>query len=1151
MKIIKKLLSFILSAQMVFTLSAAAFAEDNIFHGSQSLPPLYGSIAGPEDGKTIVSKSLMSLLPTDKQTNTVFIDRTNGIPDGLDADSFYVREVFPSDLTLGTSFKDGKVLMSINGDNYRAVTLNDIVSFKDIIKSGYETNYNGYDKVYIGKVSFMIGSTADDQLDNTDTKEIDVTVYFRPISEALICDSDFQIFNSSGKKLTTYQNNCYSLYGGVSHIYKSLLPDALDENETLKLKIVLPSGLTSANTAVYMGYAYDEADLANRKNITNDILGSGIDVKRFDYCYLTFVVTGPNGVKSFITVNFSLSTVSTYIRLDHNITNKNAQLFAKLNYNGTAYESYITLAEARSFDELDVKLGLLYREFIESSDKYVYNSSKIAYACEGYYKTYDEIVKSGAPNIKDQILTETYDCRYSPDFSKAIDTDATLSDGTAIKVKIVYITAVDTDGDLYHTAEYFGIINKLPDDDPEPEPEPSLSNDTYFNVWGANKELPNESGYAPSYNYYKVSGMNDSYYSNGLQTVLLLDGKKPVADGTTIYPVFSNAKSTRIFTEEGRQTSKESPLIFKSGKAVHYSASAENGKNLKNYWVTFVTQQQGPKLFVNAANADELKSSSGNPKREVFLNNSYGFKHDIFFANIGDEELTGINVSLSPDTTGVKLDEYWTVIDSSVKKLNPFTTTNSNKIDNIAKVRLVPEDDGMFAPIKGMLTISTENGGSVNIDLTGVAGVPKIVTDKLYDGVKYVPYSYVIMTNSMYESDAMQFSITEGKLPDGIELKPNGELYGIPTETGSFEFTVTAKYCGKFNMSSSDCSAVHTYVLTIKDNDDANVDAVNEDAQGYSLENRVSKNITVYYNGLGANDVPVIDRIELDSDLFWSEGSYSTEFINFYIDGYELKEGVDYYAEEGSTKITVKAQTFGHTSLSAKDIPHTLAGEFRTNNKTDQLRRSAQNVYINYVPVNGNNNNNGGNQGGSGGSGNNGGNSGNSAGGTIAPTVSTDKTVSAVSASFTVVDAEGDPISGIMLELHSTPQYAKTDSNGVAKFDTVEFGKHTIYIKNLKTGKKVSGSFTLESGSEAQIKDNVITAKNSDPVSAIIRYDGKSIELLSATVDNIESGAGMVTSENVSVHSYGYAAVITISALAAVCASFGLFRRKKHSSDKN
>lgn len=49
-----------------------------------------------------------------------------------------------------------------------------------------------------------------------------------------------------------------------------------------------------------------------------------------------------------------------------------------------------------------------------------------------------------------------------------------------------------------------------------------------------------------------------------------------------------------------------------------------------------------------------------------------------------------------------------------------------------------------------------------------------------------------IQTNSLH--GGMAFSIADGALPDGLMLKSNGQIYGIPTKTGEFKFTVKAVY---------------------------------------------------------------------------------------------------------------------------------------------------------------------------------------------------------------------------------------------------------------------------------------------------------------------------------------------------------------------
>ena len=408
-----------------------------------------------------------------------------------------------------------------------------------------------------------------------------------------------------------------------------------------------------------------------------------------------------------------------------------------------------------------------------------------------------------------------------------------------------------------------------------------------------------------------------------------------------IVPIFDVGNGVQIFAGANgasatKQISEETEIDFTSGKAVQYSAAAENGKNLKNYWVTFLTQQEGPKLFVNAVNDESHYATVDGqkmPQREVFLNEEYGYHHDVFFANIGDQSIEGLYVKLE-NAQNVKLDDYWTVGDTTT--LSAFTTTERRDPDgnyvhngdlaNFAKVRLVPENDELGV-ISGTLVIGytgdgTTSGEEVRINLAGIAGDPMITTTSVVDGVKFVPYSSVIQTNSLH--GGMAFSVTEGALPEGLTLKPNGEIYGIPTKPGEYEFTVKAVY-----NKNEKAACEQTYVLTIQDNTDENVLAVNEGEQGYKLLDAVDKNLSIA-------DIPAAGV------LFRSEGTFG-DFVAFFLDGKKLVKGTDYDADEGSTRITIRAQTFKN----AGNGTHTIAAEFRAGGQADgEMKKTAQNVTV-------------------------------------------------------------------------------------------------------------------------------------------------------------------------------------------------------------
>lgn len=492
---------------------------------------------------------------------------------------------------------------------------------------------------------------------------------------------------------------------------------------------------------------------------------------------------------------------------------------------------------------------------------------------------------------------------------------------------------------------------------------PEASRDTYFYVNGAQKLYSASGESKTNLNAWAMPGTVDGYYfgyaedstNYGVQTVLLLDQGNAVEDGTVIYPTFYSGNGVTVYaghpeegsptdgeTESGneagesgkqgsgeKQISGESPVTFHSGKAIQYSAAAEDNSLAKNYWVTFVTRQTGAKLYANA-HIDELKDKDepNNPVRRVQLDGAHNFYHDIFFANIGDEALEGLSVEL--DATNVELDPYWTV--GETKTLAPFTTTSEGYYDqigmlpNVGKIRLLPKKnaDGSMVTgdIEGTITIKSANGGELTFDLTGKAQEAQIVTETLATGVRYVPYNSMIQTDVMGAADAVTFSYT-GKMPDGITLFPNGKLYGVPTgQAGDYTFTVTATYQAPGEVGIVTTNSKE-FTLTVLDNTAENVDAATD--KGYELLDRVDDTVT------GTAE-----------QVFRSNGDLS-QFMYFYLDGVKLTKNKDFTLEEGSTRIVIQPQALKNRGSGT----HTLAAEFRTNSlDTNTVKRAAQNYAI-------------------------------------------------------------------------------------------------------------------------------------------------------------------------------------------------------------
>ena len=94
--------------------------------------------------------------------------------------------------------------------------------------------------------------------------------------------------------------------------------------------------------------------------------------------------------------------------------------------------------------------------------------------------------------------------------------------------------------------------------------------------------------------------------------------------------------------------------------------------------------------------------------------------------------------------------------------------------------------------------------------------------------------------------------------------------------------------------------------MTIQDNTTENVTSVNSDGQGYALLDKI-------------NDTVNLPQLTTTNLVFRSEGTYS-DFVDFYLDGKKLTEGTDYDSEEGSTKITVRAQTFRNAGVGTHTI---------------------------------------------------------------------------------------------------------------------------------------------------------------------------------------------------------------------------------------
>lgn len=559
-----------------------------------------------------------------------------------------------------------------------------------------------------------------------------------------------------------------------------------------------------------------------------------------------------------------------------------------------------------SFDfnsDVCTQTNTLKKGFSQSDDYYcTLNASnagltlnnKVTKAVVGHYES--ENSASSLPDIKEQLFGNGYKANYS---GNGIDFTVFFEDGTIDSINYYKLTV--------KVEEFKNPMKEYSD-----APVVGAA-DPWFRVDG----VKSKKGSLDVYVVENGKAINmDTLYGYGYQTLLVND-KSAEADLSNAKPTFWFGDADRVETYVGsKQKSGVSSQDFSSG-AVQYSTIIDG--HVKNYQVNIVKKQSGAKLYVN-----------GPSTREIFLDEYFEYKHDILVANIGDAPLTGLKVELNAEN--VKLDDYWTIGGSNNDTLAAFTTTETSskygELANIGKIRLLPDGDG---DVSGTLKISADGQEPVIINLSGRASNPEIITKKLDDAVKYVPYSYVVATNNMNDWNDVTFSREAGSLPEGLQLYPKtGEIYGVPKESGTYNITVKATYSRDdyFEPSYADLT------LVVKDNTNDNV--YNTSDEGYAIKVHLGTETENSHEFL-------IENIEEDQ-LFVSNGELD-EFMALWLNGEELEEGVDYTKKSGSTKLTIKSQTFENKAN--KDGNNTIAMEYRKNgNRDEDLRRTSQNFIV-------------------------------------------------------------------------------------------------------------------------------------------------------------------------------------------------------------
>ena len=634
------------------------------------------------------------------------------------------------------------------------------------------------------------------------------------------------------------------------------------------------------------------------KDITDKLFCTDMTVK--DAGYLADV--GSRTWITFVTYNASGNVTGCMpFELDFYSSQDNylsrSDLFYKTDF-GTEYVVDSTTSVTK--DGYRIYTYSLYKEY-PANGKYTQrlyyykdgttSNSLVTAAYTGKYKSVSEAAAAGATDIK----AELFGGGYTADFSQTV------------YFSIFVGADADENQEVYHWAFQTVAGENSKNDSP-------LSGATLVAFTGLKDDQGNE------ITSYVVGHDLDSYGEYSYLTIFVDKN----ADLTKLAPVFYMADNKiNLYADDGtKQESGKNVHDFSEGP-VQYTASAEDKENARNYWLQVVKAQEGAgQIYINSFKDKNAGTKKENgviySKRELTIDGYHNNKHDILVANIGSNDIKNLKAELKSDT--LNLDAYWTLKgEYSLAGLNTLKNeTQYGELPNLAKIRLTVKDTVSAGDtLSGTLTILSGSTTLAVLELTGTYGDPQITTKEIPQAVKYVPYGTMIQNNNKYSWNKVTYDVSGGKLPEGMVLKPNGELYGVPRETGEFQFTARMKNsASQFSTSSSQ------FTLTVIENTDTNVD--NATDEGYDVLDRIGN----------------VSLNNTSDQVFRSKGEL-VEFTAVFLDGVKLEPEKDFTAEDGSTRITIKAETIGKQEKGK----HTLGVEFRKK-EDDSLKRAAQNFNV-------------------------------------------------------------------------------------------------------------------------------------------------------------------------------------------------------------
>lgn len=685
--------------------------------------------------------------------------------------------------------------------------------------------------------------------------------------------------------------------------------------------------LSGKTIKVYAGEAETEQALSGLQDITEQILSGNYQVpeEQDEDVYATIVGYSDDTLIGLLPVRLSFYVNGEYLSLISGLKDEDGATVTQRSYKRSYTKGELSEYTIEySMQEEKVVNGSYYARFQYYKDSDVDNSQVTAVYL-GTFRSIEEAQKAGAKEIKDQILG---DSGYKADYSNGVH----------------FTFFMGKDGETDQEIERYCIKTK---EYQKTEEKEYLSSDTYVQFTGLLDEDRNE---IPCY-FLKESA--DSYGEYNFPTLLVAKD----VNLSKVYPVFETDEKITLYAK-GSATPEESGKSEHdlSGGIIQYTASSEDKEFQRNYWLQVIKPTNGTKLFINSFADRDAETETRNgviySTREIMLDGYHDDRHDIIVFNQGTSPIENIKVELESDV--LELDDYWTLKGTSdlsgyADGDNTYAyTTKSGLTDravNMADVRLTAKDDAKSgSDISGKLSFKSGSTVLAVLTLTGTIGDPTIITDEIPDAVKYVPYGTMIQNSNKYSWNHPTYFLYSGRLPKGMEILDNGELYGVPLETGEFTFTVAMEndFSSRSYYENSNLDEVswqtHKYTMKVAENTDANVEA--STYAGYELRPDTTNDP---YNGR----VPDFRMSDSAAEYtLVSNGAYA-EFKYIWLDGEKLTEGSDYTSSEGSTRITLKAATLKKNG----EGTHTLGIEFRTkkdlntSNTSGQKRTSADGTF--------------------------------------------------------------------------------------------------------------------------------------------------------------------------------------------------------------